>query len=329
MSQRPLISVCIPCYNGAEFLGRTLESVLAQTFTDFELVLADDKSTDDTISVIERFTDGRIKFTQNERNLGLGLNWNQVLSRSVGKYVKLLCEDDVLHPECLARQAEILEDPSNSGVVLAICNRKIIDADDKVILSRSLPFPSGLTNGATLIRRSVRWGSNLIGEPAVGMFRRDMLERTDMCDAGNPYLSDLSLWAQLLKHGDAFLDERYLAAFRISHGAASSMIGRGQAAAFRRFVRTLRKDPFYRISSFDAVIGFALSLQWCLIRNLFIRIHSRRPGRQKPATRALAAAPLFGDRRCSNSATESGDPAAWHRSTVRHRQAEEEVMTHR
>jgi glycosyltransferase involved in cell wall biosynthesis len=329
VSQQPLISVCIPCYNGAEFLGHTLESVLVQTFTDFELVVADDKSTDDTVSVIKGFTDRRIKFTENGCNLGMGLNWNQVLSRSVGKYVKLLCEDDVLHPECLARQAEILQNPANSGVVLAVCNRKVINAEDKVILSRGIPFRSGLVSGAKLIRKSVRWGSNLIGEPAVAMFRRKALEPTTSCDVSNPYLSDLSLWAQLLKHGDAFLDDQYLAAFRISPGAASSRIGRGQGAAFRRFVQTLRKDPFYEISSLDAMIGYALSFQWCLIRNLFIKLHSSHAARQRSGTSALETWPLFDRKRCSKLALESGHPAASLQSTARHRQAEEDIVMRR
>jgi hypothetical protein len=213
-----------------------------------------------------------------------------------------LCEDDVLHPECLAQQAKVLENPSNSGVVLAVCNRKVINAQDQVILSRRFPFRSGVVNGATLVRKSVRWGSNLIGEPAVAMFRRTALGQTTLCDVSNPYLSDLSLWAQLLKHGDAFLDKQYLAAFRISRTATSSRIGRGQAAAFRRFVRTLRKDPRYRITSLDAIIGYALSFQWCLIRNRFIKLHCSRSARQTSATSALETWPLVGRQRCSNPA---------------------------
>ena len=276
MSQQPLISVCIPCYNGAEFLGRTLESVLAQTFTDFEVVLADDKSTDDTASVVGGYRDPRIKFTRNERNLGLGFNWNLVLSRSTGKYVKLLCEDDLLHPECLARQVETLENNARTKVVLAICNRKVINEKDRIVLSRGHLFGSGIVNGAALIRRSIRWGSNLIGEPVVGLFRKEILERTRMCDPNNAYVTDLSLWAELLKHGDAFLDQEYLAAFRISHGAATARIGRSQAAAFRRFARTLGRDGFYGITSLDLLSAYAMSLQWCVVRNLFLWLHSSR-----------------------------------------------------
>ena len=276
MSQRPLISVCIPCYNGSKFIGRTIESVLAQTFTDFELLLVDDKSSDDTVSIIRGFTDRRINFRQNDRNLGLALNWHEVLSQSVGKYVKLLCEDDILHPNCLAFQKEILEDPSNSSVVLAVCNRNVINSHGRVILSRRLPFVSGKVSGNTLVRKSVCWGSNLIGEPVVGLFRREAWAGIVMPDALNPYLADLWLWAQLLKKGDAFVDPRFLASFRISSGAVSSKVGLRQAAYFHSFAKSLRQDSFYRITRLDESMGFALSMQWCLLRNLFIRWHSRR-----------------------------------------------------
>src|SRR3974377_1497390 len=103
MGTQPLISICIPCYNGEGFIARTLESVLTQTFGDFEVLIADNKSTDSTISVIRTYPDPRIKVVQNESNLGLERNWNKVLSMASGRYVKLLCADDLLYPECLSR----------------------------------------------------------------------------------------------------------------------------------------------------------------------------------------------------------------------------------
>ena len=114
MESEPLISVCIPCYNNEEFIACTIESVLNQTLNDFELVIVDDKSTDRTVSVVKDYADSRIKLIQNECNLGIGGNWNKALSCAVGKYVKLLCGDDVIYHDCLSRQVDILEHPSNA-----------------------------------------------------------------------------------------------------------------------------------------------------------------------------------------------------------------------
>jgi glycosyltransferase involved in cell wall biosynthesis len=273
MRSQPLVSVCIPSFNSEEFIAMTLESLLSQTLTDFEVVISDDRSTDGTISIIKRFQDPRIRLLENEQNLGLGPNWNKVLSSARGEYVKLLGDDDVLYPQCLARQIVALENPLNASAVMAICNRNVINARNEVVMRRRFPFRPGLVSGRKLIRNSIRWGSNLIGEPVVGLFRRRDLSQTAMCDASNPYVIDLALWAELLKHGDAFVDPDYLAGFRISRQKTSAKIGRRQAAYFRDFVRAMRRDSFYRVSLFDVMPGYILSAQWCLLRNLFI--HSR------------------------------------------------------
>jgi glycosyltransferase involved in cell wall biosynthesis len=270
MATQPLISICIPSYNSERFIACTLESVLSQSFTDFEIIIVDDKSTDGTVSVIKKFSDARIRFIQNEGNLGIGGNWNKVLSCPEGKYVKLLCGDDVLYPECLARQVRVLESPANAAVALAVCGSNVIDANNKIILRRRFPLPAGGISGGRLIRKSIRWGSNLIGEPAVGLFRRQALSQEGISQSSNPYLIDLSLWADLLKHGGAFIDPECLAGFRISGQAASARIGSRQAACFRSFIRAIRRDQFYHANMLDSMLGSVLSFQWCLLRNMFI-----------------------------------------------------------
>jgi glycosyltransferase involved in cell wall biosynthesis len=266
--------VCIPAYNGAEFIGQTIQSVLDQSLTDLELLVVDDGSSDDTVSIVKGFNDSRIRFFQNEMNLGLGGNWNRVLSLKIGKYVKLLCEDDLLHPDCLARQVKALESPSNRGAVLTLCNREVINHRNEVVLRRRSPIAPGIINGPALVRKSIRMGTNIIGEPAVGLFRGDAMKQAEMCDPANPFLSDLSLWAELLRHGDAFFDSESLASFRISRQAATARIGLRQALYFRAFAAKLRRDPFYDISLWDLISGYLLSLPLCVLRNAFLKIRT-------------------------------------------------------
>src|SRR5579862_4317180 len=213
MNSTPLISVCIPAYNGAEFIAHTIQSVLNQSFVDFELIVSDDRSSDDTVSIIKAFSDRRIKLIENAENLGLGGNWNRVLSLGLGKYVKLLCEDDLLHPQCLERQLQVLEHPVNKGVVLTLCARNVINERSQVILKPRRPRITGVVKGSKLITGSIRAGTNLIGEPAVGLFRREAMRKNEMCDPDNAFLSDLGLWSELLKWGDAFVDPACLEAF--------------------------------------------------------------------------------------------------------------------
>lgn len=281
----PLTSICVPAYNSGRFIGATLESILAQTHSDFEVIVTDDRSTDDTVSVVKRFTDPRIRLIENEVNLGMGQNWNKALSCANGKYVKLMGADDLIYPECIQRQVEVLENPAHANVVLAVCNTDIINPSGKVVMRRRFRFRHGLATGKKLIGKCVRWGTNYVGEPVVGLFKREVLVRSGLYDPGNPYWLDLIFWAELLKYGDAFMDQNRLAAFRISGGSVTTSLGLKQAVQTRRFIRRMRADPVYHSSALDGICGLISSLLLCLARNFVINLWTRT----EPESKALHA----------------------------------------
>lgn len=281
MPSQPLISICIPVYNNARFIATTLESIVAQTHTHFEAILTDDCSTDDTISVIKRFQDSRIKLIENPANLGMIPNFEKVLSRATGKYVKLLCGDDVIYPDCLRLQSEALEDPANSGVVMAVGGSDVINGAGRVILRRRPRFPAGRIKGTRLVRASVRWGSNFIGEPGSVLFRKEAMDSVKL-DSGNPYLLDMDLWAKMLMRGDGFIDKTPLAGFRVSATSVSKRLGLKQASYFRRFARKIHANPVYEVNRLDVLSGYFLSFQWCLLRNWFIGFQTRRNSGTQP-----------------------------------------------
>ena len=90
----PTVSVCIPTYNGEQYVERTIRSVLAQTYKDFELVVRDDGSTDATLDVVQRIDDSRVRIVAGRKNVGAGANFDLAASEATGTYVKLLCQDD-------------------------------------------------------------------------------------------------------------------------------------------------------------------------------------------------------------------------------------------
>ena len=139
-------------------------------------------------------------------------------------------------------------------------------------------MPSGLNGGKELIRNCVRWGANLIGEPVVGLFKRDVLSKSGMFDPANPYMIDLAFWAELLKHGDAFMEQRRLAAFRISANSVSAKLGLKQAAYDRSFFRKMRADPFYRATLPDVVSGYFFAFPRCILRNFLIKLRAGAKG---------------------------------------------------
>ena len=94
--EKDKVSICIPTYNGAQFIRKTLESVLNQSYQNIEVIVNDDCSTDNTMDIVRSMNDSRIKIYANEENLGLVRNWNMTVSYATGEFVKLMCQDDLL-----------------------------------------------------------------------------------------------------------------------------------------------------------------------------------------------------------------------------------------
>ena len=125
---KPAISITMPAFKAAAFIEETIQSVLNQTFTDFELVIVDDCSPDDTVARIQAFDDSRIKLYQNETNTKLiAKNRNIALSKAQGRYIAFLDADDLLEPHCLETLYSHLQDHPKCTAVYG--NFRKIDED--------------------------------------------------------------------------------------------------------------------------------------------------------------------------------------------------------
>jgi glycosyltransferase involved in cell wall biosynthesis len=128
------VSVCIPVYNGAKYIKEAINSALNQSFQDFEIIVVDNKSTDNSLEIVRAITDSRIRIFENESNLGMLGNWNKILTLANGEYIKILPADDALYPDCLRLQCEVLDQDLEKKISL-VCGRKnVVDADGKVLL---------------------------------------------------------------------------------------------------------------------------------------------------------------------------------------------------
>jgi glycosyltransferase involved in cell wall biosynthesis len=133
MNATPLLSIGLFVYNGERFLEETLDSILSQTFTEFELIISDNASTDRTAEISQAYVrrDTRISYHRNEKNMGAGWNLRRVYQLATGKYFKWAAADDLLEPEFLARCVEALE--NDAGCVVAYARTKEIDASGTFI----------------------------------------------------------------------------------------------------------------------------------------------------------------------------------------------------
>ncbi len=127
-----LVSIITPTYNCGKFIGRTIESVLAQTYKDWEMIIVDDRSTDDTKSIVEKYAvrDDRIKYCLLEQNSGAAVARTTAMKMAAGAYMAFLDSDDIWLPEKLEKQLDFME---KTGYAFTCTAYEQIDEDDKLM----------------------------------------------------------------------------------------------------------------------------------------------------------------------------------------------------
>ena len=127
MEMNELVSIIMPSYNTAQYITETIESVLNQTYTNWELLIVDDCSTDNTDEVVASFNDSRIKYFHNERNSGAALTRNKAMCEAQGEWIAFLDSDDLWMPEKLDKQIRFMKE---NGYVLSFTEYEKIDEED-------------------------------------------------------------------------------------------------------------------------------------------------------------------------------------------------------
>lgn len=229
------VSICVPTFNGATYLHQAIESARTQTFADFELLIVDDDSSDDTLAVAAEFAriDSRIRVHRNPRRLGLAGNWNRCLELASGEWIKFLFQDDYLQPTCVER---LLELGTNSRATLVACRRDF-DFDSSVpegfkrsFLAYvaendlSLRFPNhagNITSAEFAAHVALYPALNCIGEPTATMFRRSAVAEYGYFNPDLIQAIDWEYWMRIaVDSGLNYLDES-LATFRLHDQAAT------------------------------------------------------------------------------------------------------------
>ncbi len=245
-----LVSIIMPMYKGADFVGKTIESVIHQTFTNWELIIVDDCSADDNagINVVNSYHDRRINLIVNSVNLGSSGSRNVALRSAKGRFISFLDSDDLWHPEYLEKQLRFLE---QSGATIVFSSFKRIDeATDKEVLIpyivpkrvdyRSLLRTCPLIPSASVYDRS-RCRSYLFNE-RMGSLRDDYV-----------------YWLEMLKDIDyAFGNQEVLVSYRLRRSSVTSNKLRmiiPQWSVLRRVERLSLLSCVYNIASW-AVISF-------------------------------------------------------------------------
>lgn len=169
LSNNPRLSVLLPAYNAEKYLSQAIESILNQSMNDFELIIADDASRDNTATIIESFAqkDKRIVLTKNERNEGKNRTANRLFELSKGEYVTIHDADDYSDKMRFRRQIEFLDE--NQDYAMCGCSFYSIDKSDNLLSSTELE------TDYTVIRKKIELQSQFHGPTIV--FRRDVIRK--------------------------------------------------------------------------------------------------------------------------------------------------------
>jgi len=213
----PSVSIGMPVYNSCKYLEETLSSLLGQTFKDFELIISDNASTDNTEQICRDYAkrDERIRYYRNRINLGASRNYNRVFKLSTGKYFKWAAGDDLCAPDYLRRCVSILD--NNPEVVICYSRTKIIDERGRVIkdFNDNLHLQSGIPSVRFIkFIRSMRECNAIFG-----LIRSETLKMTPLI--GNYIASDSCLLAELSLYGKYHEIPEFMF-FRRNHPLASS-----------------------------------------------------------------------------------------------------------
>lgn len=276
----PRVSIVIPAYNNAAYLQATLESVFAQTYQDYEVVIADHSSVDKTAEIIESFAhEPRLRvLSPTPHGGGAKANWNRVSQHAEGEWVKLVCGDDLLAPDAL--EAQIAAADANPGAVMVASKRDIVDARGKVVISsRGLADLNGRVPGTDAIRATVRSGTNIFGEPAAVLLKREVLAQ-GWWDDSFPYMIDETAYVRVLRSGDLVALPQTLASFRISASQWSVRLAQSQAEQASGLHRAILAANPGTITKADVLRGNLMALANAYARRVVYIALRRRMGHE-------------------------------------------------
>ena len=219
-------------FNGEPYLRECIESILAQTFQDFELLLVDDCSSDASESIAHEYCakDPRVRYTRNDRNLDLVKNWNRCAKLARGEWIKFAFQDDIIAESCLERML----DAAGKHQTLIACRRSLIFQEGTASHTREFYYDHQaklddlIANSDFISAQQIRtfglkhMGFNFLGEPTAVMLHRSFFDRFGFFNAALIMLCDTEYWTRVGIHTGSVYIREALASFRVHSRAMSA-----------------------------------------------------------------------------------------------------------
>jgi glycosyltransferase involved in cell wall biosynthesis len=216
------VSIIIPTYNRAAYLKACIESILSQDYDNFEIIISDNASTDNTTEIVKAFNDPKIIYHRNETNIGVVGNHNKALELSTGEYIHIFSDDDLMLADCIKKKAEILNAHPSVGLVHSDIN--IIDEEGK-IKSNDHWAKSAWKKWFEIHSESKLFSNkeyhiylyrirNFISMPSV-MIRKSVIDKVGYMDTSLKYIIDWDYWLKITLFFDVYYVDQKLISYRL------------------------------------------------------------------------------------------------------------------
>jgi len=249
-NRKPTLSIGLPVYNGERFLKQALDSLLAQTYSDFELIISDNASTDRTEEICRDYVvkDPRVRYSRNTKNIGVGSNFNRVFELSIGEYFKWASADDLCEPEHLSRCLSVLK--NDKAVVLVCSKTRFVDEVGRTLNLTDPGWNLQIESAHDRLRYVI--GAGHWVNPHYGVIRATALAKTRLMPSypGGDYrlLAELSLLGKFVEIPE------YLFVRRVHPGASSQNVTKiTWTIEYHTGSRSIVCFPFWYLS-FDYLI---------------------------------------------------------------------------
>ncbi len=245
----PKISVIFSFYNDAKYLNDSIGSVLNQSFQDFELVIIDNGSTDNSFEIANEYAkkDQRIKILRSRENyFGGGINLTKLLKETKGEYIKLFCADDILIENCLEKEINFLE--QNPQYIAGFANMTVVDEDGQ---DRNKTMRCVIKNNRFEYLNHIFYNNSPFTFPSA-IVKKSALTKTISSDIRLVHFFDVKIWVEILKQGEVFVIEENLVKYRTrkNQGNVSNITRSQEKAKAYAFEMHLFYEEFFKINDF-------------------------------------------------------------------------------
>jgi len=247
------ILVFVPTYNSEKYLRQCLDSVLQQTFQDWQCVISDDASTDKSVEIAREYEkmDSRFKVLTHEKNVGAANNWNRAKENNNSFATKILCADDYLLKDALTEQLDILH---KNQTAIVFSERYIVFPSGKKLHPRLPKYASNISfNDA--FKYYINLGRNIFGEPVTALFRTDLFVKSEGFYPKFEYSLDTSGYMAIARGHDVTFDNSIVGAFRVSKSQWSHKLKGKQFAHVFDFIDHLVEVEGIQVSKTEVLIG--------------------------------------------------------------------------